>query len=126
MSEMGITTTTTTSNGLTMAIEMIGVGRMFHLKIEKLLIGMVEVVWRVLRICCMMRMFDVSDDHIKELRSDIASIREKVDADAILIKHLELQMAKLSSIVNPREAGTLPSNTVQNLKNDEHCMAVRT
>ena len=31
MSEMGITTTTTTSNGLTMAIEMIGVGPMFHL-----------------------------------------------------------------------------------------------
>ena len=52
MSEMGITTAITTSIGVTMVIEMIGVGPMFHLKIVKFLLGMVEVIWRELRICC--------------------------------------------------------------------------
>ena len=49
-----------------------------------------------------MRRFDTSDEHTKELRSDLASIGQKVDAHAISIKHLELQMAQLSLIVNPR------------------------
>ena len=44
MFEMETTTTTTTSIGVTMVTEMIGVGPMFPLKIEKLLLGMVEVV----------------------------------------------------------------------------------
>ena len=46
MSEMGITTAKTTSTGVTIVREMIGVGLMFHLKIVKLLLGLVEVVWR--------------------------------------------------------------------------------
>ena len=64
----------------------------------------------------MMRRFDASDEHTKELRSDLANIGQKVDAHAISIKHLELQMAQLSSTVNPHQAGNLPSNTVQNQK----------
>ena len=35
-------------------------------------------------------------------------------------------MAQLSAIVKTRQPGTLPSNTVQNLKNDGHCMAITT
>ena len=35
-------------------------------------------------------------------------------------------MAQLSAIVNTRQPGTLPKNTVQNLKNDEQCMAITT
>ena len=35
-------------------------------------------------------------------------------------------MAQLSATVNTRQPGTLPSNTVQNLKNDAHCMAIIT
>ena len=50
--EMKITTAKTTSTGVTMVIEMIGMGPMFLLKIVKLLLGMVEVVWSELRICC--------------------------------------------------------------------------
>ena len=35
-------------------------------------------------------------------------------------------MAQLSVIVNTRQPGTLPSNTLQNSKNDAHCMAITT
>ena len=73
-----------------------------------------------------MRRFDASDEHIKELRNDLAGIGQKVDTHAILIKQLELQLAQLSATVNTRQPGTLPSNTVQNLKNDRHCMAITT
>ena len=38
------TTTTTTSTGITMVTKTIGVGPMLHIKIGKLLLGMVEVV----------------------------------------------------------------------------------
>ena len=52
MSEMETTTVTTTSTGVTMVIETTGVDPMFLLKIVKLLLGMVEIVWRELKICC--------------------------------------------------------------------------
>ena len=45
MSEMKITTATTTSTGVTMETEIVGIGPMFLLKI-------VKVVWRELRLCC--------------------------------------------------------------------------
>ena len=35
-------------------------------------------------------------------------------------------MAQLSATVNTWQSGTLPSNTVQNPKNDAHCMAITT
>ena len=66
------------------------------------------------------RRFDASDEHIKELRCDLAGIGKKVDTYAISIKQIELQMAQLSATVNTRQQGTLPSNTVQNPKNDAH------
>ena len=52
MSEMETTIATTTSTGVTMVIETTGMDPMFLLKIVKLLLGMVEVVCRELRICC--------------------------------------------------------------------------
>ena len=52
------------------------------------------------------------DAHIKELRSDLAGIGQKVDTDAISIKQIELQMAQLSTTVNSWQPGILPSNTV--------------
>ena len=74
----------------------------------------------------MMRRFDASDEHNKELRNDLAGIGQKFDTHAISIKKLELQLAQLSATVNTRQPGTLPSNTVQNPKNDGHCMAITT
>ena len=70
----------------------------------------------------MMRRFNASDEHIKELRSDLAGIGQKLDTHAISIKQLEFQMAQLFAALNTRQPSTLPSNTVQNLKNDGHCM----
>ena len=52
MSEMETTTTTTTLTGVTMVTKMIGMGPMSLFKIVKLLLGIVEIVWRELRICC--------------------------------------------------------------------------
>ena len=52
MSEMETTTATTTLTRVTMLIETTGMRPMFPLKIVKLLQGMVEIVWRDLRICC--------------------------------------------------------------------------
>ena len=49
----------------------------------------------------MMMRFDASDENTKELRGDLDNIGQNVDAHPVLIKHLELQMAKLSTIVNP-------------------------
>ena len=46
MSKMETTTATTTSTGVTTVQEMIGIGPMSLLKIVKLLLGMVETVWR--------------------------------------------------------------------------------
>ena len=60
------------------------------------------------------------------MRNDLAGIGKKVDTRAIYIKHLELQLAQLSATMNTRQPGTLPRNTVQNLKNDGHCMAITT
>ena len=74
----------------------------------------------------MMRRFDASDEHIKELSCDLASIGQKVDTYAISIKQIELQVAQLSATVNTRQPGTFPSNTLQIPKNDVHCMAITT
>ena len=55
MFEMETTTVTTTLTEVTMVTEMIGMGLMSLLKIMKLLLGMVEIVWSELRICCTKR-----------------------------------------------------------------------
>ena len=52
MSEMETTTVTTTLTRVTMLIKKTGMGLMSLLKIVKLLLGMAEIVWRELRICC--------------------------------------------------------------------------
>ena len=41
----------------------------------------------------MLKRFDASDEHTKELRSDLVSIRPKVDAHAISVNNLELIMS---------------------------------
>ena len=107
MSKMETITATITSTGVTMngGDSMVRVEYMLHK---------------------MMRRFNASDENIKELRCDLASIGQKFDTHAISIKQIKLQMAQLSATVNTQQLGTLPSNTVQNPKNDAHCMAIST
>lgn len=52
MFKMGITTATTPSIGTTIATGINEVVHMFHLKITKLHLGRVEVIWCGLRIWC--------------------------------------------------------------------------
>ena len=52
MSEMGIYNRDNNFNRGNYGTKMIGVGPIFHLKIGKLLLRMVEGVWRELKICC--------------------------------------------------------------------------
>ena len=52
-----------------------------------------------------MRRFDASDEHIKELRCDLAGIGQKVDTHAISIKQIELQMTQLSATLNITATG---------------------
>lgn len=52
MSEVETTIAATTSTGVTMVIETTGMGPISLLKIVKLVLGMVEIVWCELRICC--------------------------------------------------------------------------
>ena len=44
----------------------------------------------------------MSDENVKEMRSDLGNIRQKVDAHVVLIMHLKLLMASLSTTVNRR------------------------
>ncbi|XP_015081333.1 uncharacterized protein LOC107024936 [Solanum pennellii] len=74
----------------------------------------------------MMMRFDASNENSSDMRGDLANIGQKVDVHAISIEHLKLQIAQFSTTMNPRRPGTLPSNTIQNTKNDGHLMLVNT
>lgn len=74
----------------------------------------------------MLRRFDVTDKNVKEMQNDLSVIGKKVDAYVVLIKHLKLQMTQMSITMNPRQPSTLLTNTIQNLKNDGHCMTITT
>ena len=73
-----------------------------------------------------MRRFDATNDNVKKIKGKLSGIEHKVDAHSVSINHLELQMNQLSTTVNPCQPCTLPRNTIQNLKNDGHCMTVTT
>ena len=72
-----------------------------------------------------MRRFDASDEHIKELRCDLASIGQKVDTHTISIKQIELQMAQLSATVTYSNRA-LFLETLSKIQNDAHCMEITT
>ena len=52
----------------------------------------------------MMRSCNASDEHIKELRSNLGGIGQKVDTHAISIKQIDLTMTQLSATVNCNRA----------------------
>jgi len=74
----------------------------------------------------MMKTFYATDKNVKEMRNDLSGLGQKVDAHAVSIKELEQQFSQLSTTANPRQPDTLPRNTILNLKNYGHCMAITT
>ncbi|PHT35853.1 hypothetical protein CQW23_23553 [Capsicum baccatum] len=63
---------------------------------------------------------------VKEVIDDLSSMKQLVDSHSTSIKQIEQQLSQLSAAFNQRKAGTLPSDTVQNPKNDGSCMAITT
>ncbi|PHT43581.1 hypothetical protein CQW23_17606 [Capsicum baccatum] len=62
----------------------------------------------------------------KEVIDDLSSTKQLVDSHSTSIRQIEQQLSQLSAAFNQRKAGTLPSDTVQNPKNDGSCMAITT
>ena len=73
----------------------------------------------------MMRKFYASDEYIKELRSDLAGIGQKVDTHAISIKRLGLRMAQLSA-TRTHENRALFLATLSKIEKMMRCMAITT
>ncbi|PHT34449.1 hypothetical protein CQW23_26249 [Capsicum baccatum] len=63
---------------------------------------------------------------VKEVIDDLSSMKQLVDSHSTSIKQIEQQLSQLSAAFNQRKAGTLPSDTVQNPRNDGSCMAITT
>ncbi|PHT39974.1 hypothetical protein CQW23_18828 [Capsicum baccatum] len=63
---------------------------------------------------------------VTEVINDLSSMKQLVDSHSTSIKKIEQQLSQLSAALNQRKTGTLPSNTVQNPRNDGSCMAITT
>ncbi|XP_059302268.1 uncharacterized protein LOC132054241 [Lycium ferocissimum] len=61
-----------------------------------------------------------TDTFCKETRDEVKSMGQVVSSHSTSIKQLESQLGQISSILNQRQKGTLPSDTIANLANDEH------
>lgn len=72
----------------------------------------------------MMKRFYVSDENLTEKKGYLGNINQNLDTHALSIKNLSLQMAQLSTTVNPRQPCTIPRNTIRNPKNNGRCIAV--
>lgn len=60
----------------------------------------------------------------KEIKMNISGLNKKVDSYATTIKELKQQFGQMPATWNQRKSGTLPSNTMQNSKNDSHCQSI--
>ncbi|PHT34311.1 hypothetical protein CQW23_26111 [Capsicum baccatum] len=63
---------------------------------------------------------------VTEVVNDLSSMKQLVDSHSTAIKQLEQQMSQLSATFNQRKNSTLPSDTVQNPRNEGSCMAITT
>ncbi|PHT57811.1 hypothetical protein CQW23_00174 [Capsicum baccatum] len=69
---------------------------------------------------------EATNTGVTEVVNDLSSMKQLVNSHSTAIKQLEQQMSQLSAAFNQRKAGTLPSDTVQNPRNDGSCMAITT
>ncbi|WMV37774.1 hypothetical protein MTR67_031159, partial [Solanum verrucosum] len=58
-----------------------------------------------------------SDKVLKEMKKDVSTLNQTMTYHSVFIKQLEIQMAQISSHLNPRQKGGLPSDTMANPKN---------
>ncbi|PHT31728.1 hypothetical protein CQW23_28065 [Capsicum baccatum] len=69
---------------------------------------------------------EATNTSVTEVKNDLSSINQLVESHSTAIKHLEQQLSQLLAVFNQRKAGTLPSDTVLNPRNDGSCMAITT
>lgn len=65
-----------------------------------------------------MKRFENIVDNVKDIHINFSGDSHKVDAHAVSIKQHEQQLGQSSTMVNPRQRGTLPNITIQNPKNN--------
>ncbi|XP_060177802.1 uncharacterized protein LOC132607737, partial [Lycium barbarum] len=75
-----------------------------------------------------LRKVESTDTFCKETRDEVKSMGQVVSSHSTSIKQLESQLGQISAILNQRQKGSLPSDTVANPRNDgEHkCNAITT
>ncbi|XP_059289056.1 uncharacterized protein LOC132042546 [Lycium ferocissimum] len=69
-----------------------------------------------------------TDTFCKETRDEVKSMGQVVSSHSTSIKQLESQLGQISAILNQRQKGSLPSDTVANPRNDgdHQCNAITT
>ncbi|WMV58285.1 hypothetical protein MTR67_051670 [Solanum verrucosum] len=51
---------------------------------------------------------------LKDLKNEFSTLTQMVMSYLVSIKHLETQLGQIAAHLNPRQKGTLPSDTIPN------------
>lgn len=73
-----------------------------------------------------LKVVELKNDGVWEMKSDLLIMSQFVDSHSTQIEYTEQQINQLSTIFNKRKQRTLPSDTVQNPRNDGSSMVIKT